>query len=247
MNTLKKFFLAIFAGSSLFAGDDATIHVGTNAEFPPFTFIEENQIVGFDIDVAQEVCKRLNKKMVVKDLPFDALIPELVMGQVQFVAAGISYSEDRAKRVLFVKPHLTNDPLIILGLKKEGVAGKEITFADMKGKKVIVNDGYTADLYLSTKPDINLIRLGTTTDAFMALKSGRADFFVTARSTFNAYAMQQSIGGFHYNVLTDHPENYSLIVSKKYPDTYQEIQATIQKMIDDGTMTSIRKKWKLDD
>jgi polar amino acid transport system substrate-binding protein len=247
MKTLKKFLFTILACSSIFAADDATFTVGTNAEFPPFSFIKDGKILGFDIDVAQEVCKRLNKKMQIKDLPFDALIPELTLGQVQFVAAGISYTEDRAKRVFFVKPHLTNDSLIVLGLKKEGTDQKDVVLADVVGKKVIVNDGYTADLYLSNKPGMNLIRLGTTTDAFMALKSGRADYFVTAKSTFKAYTLQQPVDMFKCNVLVDIPENYSLIVSKKYPAVYEDIQKTIQNMIDDGTLSTIRKKWQLDD
>lgn len=249
MRSVLQFFLCLFAASVVYGAEDTTLIVGTNAEFPPFTFVEEGKIVGFDIDVAQEVCKRLNKKLQIKDLPFEALIPELSLGQVQLVAAGISYSEDRAKRVSFVKAHLTNDPLIVLAMKKEkdGAPKKEILLSDLTGKKVIVNEGYTADLYASTKPGLELIRLTTTADAFMALKSGRADYFITARSTFNAFALNQPIDQFRYNVLADNPENYSLIVSKKRPELYEEIQKTMQGMIADGTVENIKKKWHLND
>ena len=73
--------------------------VGTNAEFAPFSFREGNKIVGFDIDIAREVCQRLGKEMELKDMPFDALLPELTLGSVHFVAAGMSCTEERAKRV----------------------------------------------------------------------------------------------------------------------------------------------------
>ena len=54
---------------------DAII-VSTNAEFQPFSFKEDDKITGFDIDVITEVFKRLDKTMIIKDMPFDALIPE---------------------------------------------------------------------------------------------------------------------------------------------------------------------------
>ena len=62
--------------------DPTKIIVGTNAEYPPFSFVKNDTIVGFDIDIAQEVCKRLNKKMVLIDMPFDALLPKIQLGQV---------------------------------------------------------------------------------------------------------------------------------------------------------------------
>src|SRR5205085_10630536 len=65
-----------------------TIIVGINTEFPPFAFKEGDTITGFDIDVITEVFKRLNKKTVYKDMPFDALIPEIQLGNIHVIAAG---------------------------------------------------------------------------------------------------------------------------------------------------------------
>ena len=61
-----------------------TIIVGTNAEYPPFCFVENDKIVGFDIDIANEVAKRLGKKIEIKDMSWEALIPELLIGKVHF-------------------------------------------------------------------------------------------------------------------------------------------------------------------
>ena len=65
-----------------------TVIVGTNSEFPPFSFREGDDIIGFDIDVIQEVLKRLNKEIIYKDMPFDALIPEIQVGNIHIIAAG---------------------------------------------------------------------------------------------------------------------------------------------------------------
>ncbi len=56
--------------------------VGTNAEYPPYCYIDQNQIVGFDMDVVQEVAQRLGKKLIFCDMPFDALIPSLKLHQI---------------------------------------------------------------------------------------------------------------------------------------------------------------------
>lgn len=158
------------------AVENNTIIVGTNAEFPPFCYLENKTLVGFDIDIAKEVVKRLGKTIEFKDMPFDALIPEITLGHVDFVAAGMSYTKERANRVLFTKSYLLNDPFVILS-----ATTKKYTLNDLKDKTVIVIEGFTADHFLSSKVETCLIRLPTQADGFMAIESGRADAFVTAK------------------------------------------------------------------
>src|SRR5216684_1957016 len=90
-----------------------TIIVGTNAEFQPFSFKQDETVTGFDIDVITEVLKRLNKKMVIKDMPFDALLPEIQLGNIHVIAAGITPTPERSQRALFTRPHLAaGNPLV---------------------------------------------------------------------------------------------------------------------------------------
>src|SRR5437868_1703335 len=90
--------------------------VGTNADFPPFSFIKDGTIVGFDIDIAHEVAHRLNKKLTLIDLPFIALIPELQMGAIHIIAAGMTATEERAKQVYFTRPYIQGVPLLVISL-----------------------------------------------------------------------------------------------------------------------------------
>lgn len=213
--------------------------VGTNAEYAPFTFIEDGQIVGFDIDVANHVAERLNRKIQIVDMPFDALIPALQLGSVQLLAAGMCYTEERAKRVLFTHPYLSGDPLVILS------KSKELSLDELKGKTVAVNEGYTADLYLSKNEDINLIRLAAPGDGFLALKSGRVDAFVTAKNTLAAFLAMQASDGFYTKEIEGTMEDCSLVISKKYPALLTEVQDALDAMEKDGSMHKIKTKWKL--
>jgi arginine/lysine/histidine transporter system substrate-binding protein len=215
--------------------------VGTNAEFPPFAFVENEKIVGFEIDLAREVCQRLGKKMKIKDLPFDALLPEVILGQVDFVAAGMSYTEERAKRVLFTNSYLSNDPLVIVSLSEELK-----TIDDLTGKDVAVNEGYTADLFLSKREDINLIRLGSQpADGFLSLKSQRCDAFVTAENTLKPFLRKAKIENCYFSPIEGSNESCAIIVPKNYKRLRNKIQSCLDSMEEDGSLEEMRVHWGL--
>lgn len=222
-----------------------TLVVGTNTDFPPFSFQVDGEIKGFDIDIAREVCRLLDKKMVLKDMPFEALIPDLLLGNIDFIAAGMSYTPERAERVLFTKPHLKNDPLVILTLKSSQFP-PDGDLGALKGKTIIVNEGYTADLYLSDKPGLNLLRLALPADAFVALKNGRGFAFVTAQSTLKTFLDKQEGVEFQVNVIPGTIENYALVVSKKNPALAREIQIALDTMQENGTIDQLKKKWNFE-
>lgn len=218
-----------------------TLIVGTNSEFPPFSFRENKEIVGFDIDVAKEVAKRLNKQIQFKDMPFDALIPDLTFGNISFIAAGMTYTEERGKRVAFTQAYLSGDPLVIVTLASKP---KAISLNDLFGKTVVVNEGYTADLFLSGKEGLNLIRLSAPADAFLALKSGRGDAFVTARSTVKSFLETQDAAQYETHEIDGENDQYALVVSKNNPQLLEAIQQALDEMERDGTLARLKTKWK---
>lgn len=231
--------ILLFCLNSLIHSSQDTLTVGTNAEFPPFTYIENKTLVGFDIDVAKAVAQKLGKKIQFKDMPFDALIPEVTLGRVDFVAAGMSATEERAKRVFFTKSYLAENPLIILSSKQK------LDLSDLKGKKVVVIEGFTADLFMSSQKGIDLIRLPTQADGFMALKTGRADAFITAQNTVNAFLEKQQPSQFHSTVIEGTGETCALMVPKSKPQMLADIQRALDELEEDGTLTQLKHKWKL--
>jgi ABC-type amino acid transport substrate-binding protein len=234
---MKK--IASFILFSLSASLQALV-IGTNAEFPPYTFVEEGKIVGFDIEVAQEVAKRLNETVTWKDVPFDALIPDLVLGRVDFLAAGLSINEERSKRVLFTKSYVSDDPLVIFSLNK---ALKSME--DLKGKSIVVVEGFNADCLISSIEGLSVVRLPTQTDAFMSIKAQRADAFITAASTVRSFVEAQK--GIEY-VATPIPgtsETCALAFSMQSQELHAKVQAILDGMEADGTLALMLQKWKL--
>ena len=221
-----------------------TLIVGTNAEFPPFSFMENNTIVGFDIDIIKQVGQRLGKKIIIKDMPFDALILEIQLGNIQVIAAGMSPTVQRARRVFFTEPHLTNNPLVIITLASTSPI-KEV--ADLTGKEVVVNEGYVSDLYMSDIDGPIIIRLSSASvsDGILALKSGRAYAFVSAKAAIEPFFKKYGTQEFQIVPIPGTDEFDALAVSKKYPELFERIQTIIGDMKRDGSLQTIKQKWEL--
>lgn len=84
------------------------LRLGTSAVTEPFSFIDGSQnVVGLDIELASYIAKKLDMKLEVVNMDFGALIPALMAGKVDMIAACITISDERAKKVLFSEPYYT--------------------------------------------------------------------------------------------------------------------------------------------
>lgn len=222
--------------------DATTLLVGTELSYSPFSYMQDGQAVGFDIDVVREVGRRLHKEIVFTAISFDALLPQIQTGLIHIIAAGISATKEREKKVYFTKPYFTSDSLIIITLANSAPIE---SVNDLQGKVVVVNEGYTADTYMSTFAGIELLRLETVAEAFLVLHNKRADAFVTARSSVRDYFAKHSHDNMVITPIDGVADSVSLAVSKKYPELYESVNAALAEMEQDGTLTMLRRKWGL--
>ena len=222
-----------------------TIIVGTNADFAPFTFIENDEIVGFDIDIMREIVKRLGKKMILSNMSFSALIPELQLGTIHTIAAGIAPSPERAKRAFFTTPHFSGDQL--MAIQKAG-ATPITSNEQLQQAAVAVNQGYIADNYLTDIGAQNIIRLSSPliSMGLLAVNSGQADVYVAAYSTLKPFLAKQK-ESYTINSIEGTADSSAIAVSKKYPDLFASIEKIVLQMINDGTIQQFKKKWNIND
>lgn len=216
--------------------------VGTNAEYPPFSFIDNDRIVGFDIDIVHEIARRLDQSIHIQDMPFDLLLPKVQLGDIHLVAAGMTMTPERALRVNFTTPYLTHDPLLIITLASHAPLEQ---IKDLEGKIVVVNEGYTADVYLSQFNKIMVRRLASPSEAFLALQAGRADAFVAAQSSVQAFFAHHGKDNFRIHSLEGIYDDYALVVSKKYPTLLMQVQEALAAMENDGTVQRLKKTWNI--
>jgi len=96
------------------AKSGSVVKLGTNAAFPPFEYVEGKDIVGFDITMGEKIADTCGAKLEVVDMAFDSLIPALQADTIDFIAAGMSVTEERKKNVNFSVPYFASEQVIIV-------------------------------------------------------------------------------------------------------------------------------------
>ncbi|HEX2986425.1 MAG TPA: transporter substrate-binding domain-containing protein [Caproiciproducens sp.] len=158
---------------------DGFVTMSTNAEFEPFEYKDGDNIVGIDADISQKVADKLGVKLKINDVAFDTLTTELSTGKTNFVAAGMTITEDRKKNVDFSDTYFDASQAIIV---PKGSAIK--ARSDLNGKKVGVQQGTTGDTYCTNEDGKNDIKVKSVerynkgVDAITDLINGKLDAVV---------------------------------------------------------------------
>lgn len=151
--------------------------LGTSADYPPYEFHKsvngKDEIVGFDVEIAKEIAKDLGVTLEVKDIKFDGLLAALDQGNVDFVMAGMSPTDERKKSVDFSKVYYqSKQSLVIRAADKDKIKQA----SDMDGKKIGVQKGaIQEDIAKDQFSKATPVPLGKISDLVLALKSNRVD------------------------------------------------------------------------
>ncbi|AWK61268.1 amino-acid ABC transporter substrate-binding protein [Helicobacter cinaedi PAGU611] len=168
---------------------NGVLRVGVFGDKPPFGFIDENgKNAGFDIYIA----KRLAKDLLGDESKIEFILTEaasrvefLRSNKVDIIMANFTQTKEREEAVDFAKPYMK----VSLGVVSPN--GEIKSVEDLKGKKLIVNKGTTADVYFSKNhPDIELLKYEQNTQAFLALKDKRGDALAHDNTLVLAWAME---------------------------------------------------------
>ncbi len=149
------------------------IRIGVFSDKPPFGYVDENGVnQGYDVYFARRIAKDLlgdEKKVEFVLVEAASRMEVLESNKVDLILANFTVTPDRAKRVDFCKPYMK----VALGVVSPAKA--PITdVAQLKGQKLIVNKGTTADIYFAEKhPEVTLLKYDQNTEAFNALRDGR--------------------------------------------------------------------------
>ncbi len=218
--------------------------VGTSADFPPFEFVAENgTIMGFDIDIAKEIAKKLGVELKVVDMDFDALIPALQDGKIDLIIAGMSITEERKKVVDFSEPYFEADQAILVRADSE-IASLD----DLKGKKVGVQSGTTGEDWAVT----NLVEAGITSEenlysydkfiaAVEALRIGHLDAVVMDAPVAKTFVKKYPELKIAFIVKTG--EVYGIAVRKGEAELLDLINEVLKELKETGKLDKLVEKW----
>lgn len=221
-----------------------TITMATNAEFPPYEFMENNEIVGIDAEIAKAIADKLGYELVIENVDFDSLIPGVQTGKYDFVAAGMTVTDERLEQVDFTQSYATGIQSIIVK-EDSAITCADDLFAEGASTKIGVQLATTGDLYCTW--DIEDEGLGTVerynkgADAVMALNSDKVDCVVIDNEPAKVFVANNpglKILDTEYAI-----EDYAIAVSKDNPELLENINKALGELIADGTVKNIIEKY----
>jgi ABC-type amino acid transport substrate-binding protein len=159
------------------ARDAETLILGTNVGYPPFIFTnEKGEPIGFDIDVATALARKLNKTLVIKDMAFDALLLALTHGSVDMIMGGISLTQARKKSGLLVPYYgSTIDTVAFFYPKATPHAECTLASAAEHSLTVCTQAGSIFEEILAAFPGITIKTLPEIADIVMEVTRGTSD------------------------------------------------------------------------
>ena len=222
--------------------EGGTLIVGFDQDFPPMGFLGDNgEYTGFDLELAQEVAKRLGLEYQAQPIAWDAKDMELESGNIDCIWNGFTMT-GREDDYTWTKPYMANTQVFVVR-NDSGIEGKD----GLAGKVVECQADSSAEAAL--KEDLDLTstfgqRL-TTADyntAFMDLEQGSVDA-IAIDVIVAGYQIKQRNADF--TILDDSlsAEEYGVGFKKGNTELRDKVQATLEDMAKDGTMKEISEKW----
>ncbi len=208
----------------------------TNAEFPPYEYHDNNDIVGIDADIAKAIADKMGMELEIQDMAFDSLIPAVQSGKADFTAAGMTVNEDRKKNVDFTDTYAQAAQVIIV---KDGSEIKAP--ADLDGKKIGVQTGTTGDIYAGDIKDGNINRYNKGMEAVMALTQGKIDAVVIDREPAKVFVKENAGLKILDEAFTE--EEYAIAVKKGNTELLDKMNAAIKELKDSGELQKIVDKY----
>ena len=253
---MKKFLCAmlvlLLAATAVIAAEDGSLKaikdkgelvLGLDDSFPPMGFRDkQGEVVGFDIDLAREVCKRMGVELKLQPIDWNAKILDLNSKQIDVIWNGLTITDERKEKITFSKPYIANRQIIIVRADS-GIDTK----ADLAGKVVGIQLGSSADDAVNSDKDTletlsNLVKFEDNVQALLDLRNSNLDA-VVVDEILGRYYISKRPGV--YSVATDYfaEEQYGIGFRKADLAFAAEVNSIMDAMAEDGAAAAISNKW----
>lgn len=228
------------------AMDKETLIIGFDDTFVPMGFKDNNgEIVGFDIDLAKEVSKRIGKQVTFQPIDWSMKESELNSGKIDLIWNGYSITKERKEKVNFTNPYLENRQVIIT-LVNSKINSK----VDLKGMNVGAQNQSSAvdainkeEELLKTFKDGKVYTFETNNEALMDLEAKRIDAVVADEILARYYINKKGEGKF--KILNDDfgDESYGVGIRKGDEELLEKLNEAFEDIKKDGTAKKVSDKW----
>lgn len=239
-------FLAVLMAVAMFAGcapkAKTTFTLGLDDAFPPMGYRDEaGNLVGFDIDLATEVCKRLDYELVLQPINWSLKQQELDSGNVDCLWNGYTITEERLADNSITSPYMKNRQIIVI---KAGASVASL--ADMAGKKLALQAGSSAEDALNSDEAFKaslgeVLQYNDNNAALMDLVSGGCDAVLMDEIVARHYVKSEK--GCEVTDISLADEEYGVGFRKADTKLRDAVEKTLKEMAADGTLAKISTEW----
>lgn len=236
----------VFANGSEETADGKKVYtVASNAEWPPFEFVDETgAIVGFEIELVQAIGKAMDVEIEIQNVAWDGIFAGLQTGMYDAVASGVTVTEERKESMDFTTPFVTLDQAILV--KKDGAQLKDET--ELLGKKVGVQNGTTGHFAVQDAGVKDIKNFDNIPEAVLDLVNGNLDAVVCDSLVANDYVLTNEQFANKLTVsghLTNTDVEDIAMCTKKGNPFLQILEEGYQKVLADGTVDQLKAKYNI--
>lgn len=219
--------------------------IGVDDTFAPMGFLDENnELTGFDIELAKAVAEKLGVEVKFQTIEWSMKEQELNQGNIDLIWNGYTITDARKEEVLFTNAYLDNKQVVVV------MADSDIqTLADLEGKVVAAQENSSAIDAMNTKPEImesfaELAEFSTNDMAIMDMEAGRADA-VVADSVLLEYVISHKDDPSQYRILEEDfgSEEFGIGCRKEDTALCEAINNAIEELKAEGVAAEISTAW----
>ncbi|MBP7128358.1 transporter substrate-binding domain-containing protein [Trichococcus shcherbakoviae] len=221
--------------------DKGKLVMGTSADYPPYEWhlIKDgkDEIIGFDIDIAQAIADELGVELEVKDMAFDGLIPALSTGKIDMIIAGMNATEERKQSVDFTDVYYTQTDIVVI--RKED-ADKFTSEDSLKTAALATQKATVQETYLlETFPDAEIQSVPKWNTAIMSLTTGKVDAVMMVDTVAKQFIAQNDdlmVANFDINST---PNAAAIAVAKNGGDFLETVNNIVNEMKESGKIEEL--------
>ena len=247
---MKKILTSILAATAFTAAighadTSKPIHFAMEPSYPPFEYMgDNNQIEGFDVDLANAICAELKTTCKFSSQPFDSLIPSLKYRKFDAIISGMDITPTRMKQVDFSQPYYENSAIFVTA------TGQFNSVDDLKGKTIGIQNGSTHEKYVidNLEPTgVKVRNYDSFLNAFLDMTSGRVDAVFADTAVAKEWMAERGQG--KYSPLGEEVKDadyfgigYGIAV-RKGDELKSKIDAALTTLKANGTYQKIHAKY----
>ena len=224
------------SSESLGKTEDKIIYVGIDAAFPPFGYLENGNIAGFDYDIMSEIAKLTDMKVEFNQMQFAGLLPALQTKKIDAIIAGMTVTEERKQFVNFSETYYVSSQVILVHRDNNTINN----FDNLDGKNVGTVIGTTGDTIMTENERVNVRKFDTGAEAVLSLKEKKIDAIVFDKEPCKNFAKYNAeIKLIESDAIE---EDYAIAVRKEDTSLLENINKGISIIMTNGTYENLIEK-----